>query len=155
MDLGFIFVANVKPACGRQASNAKRNHHLTSVHFIDNNTGWTVGSVGAILKTTTGGVITGVQTISSEIPTQFRLLQNYPNPFNPSTVISYQLSVSSFISLKVFDLLGREVSTLVNEKQNAGTYSVQFDGSNFSSGIYFYKFQTDNFSETKKMTLIK
>ena len=119
-----------------------------------------MGFSGTILKTTTGGVVTDIQNISSEIPTQFMLSQNYPNPFNPSTVISYtigtsQLAVSSFISLKVFDLLGREVSTLVNEKQNAGTYSVQFDGSNFSSGIYFYRLSSDNFTETKRMILLK
>ncbi|MDQ3022607.1 MAG: SBBP repeat-containing protein [Bacteroidota bacterium] len=90
-----------------------------------------------------------------EIPSEFNLEQNYPNPFNPSTNISYQLPASSFISLKVFDILGKEVATLVNQKQNAGSYSVSFDGSNLSNGIYFYKIEADNFIETKRMILIK
>ncbi len=85
----------------------------------------------------------------------FKLEQNYPNPFNPNTAISYNLSLSSFISLKVYDILGNEVATLVNEKQNPGTYTVDFDGSNYSSGIYFYKIETDNFFVTKKMIMIK
>jgi uncharacterized delta-60 repeat protein len=99
--------------------------------------------------------LTGVQTISSEIPNQYSLSQNYPNPFNPVTVIRYSLIENRFVKLKVYDILGNEVATLVNEKQNAGSYSVDFDGSKLSSGIYFYKLQTDYFSEVKRMTLLK
>ena len=80
---------------------------------------------------------------------------NYPNPFNPKTIINYQLSMFNFISLKVYDILGNEVATLVNERQNAGTYSVEWDASNYPSGVYFYKLQAGEFVETKKMTLIK
>ncbi len=87
--------------------------------------------------------------------TEFRLDQNYPNPFNPTTAINYQLSEISKVELKVFDILGKEISTLVNEIQNAGIYKVIFDASNLPSGIYFYKIQTDKFSETKKMIFIK
>ena len=83
------------------------------------------------------------------------LQQNYPNPFNPSTIIQYAINSTQFVTLKVYDILGKEVFVLVNEKQNEGSYEVDFDGSNFSSGIYFYKLQTDNFSEIKKMTLMK
>lgn len=92
-----------------------------------------------------------------EIPSQFYLSQNYPNPFNPSTVISYRLSVSSKVSLKVYDLLGREVETLVNEIQLPGSYNSQFSirNSQLSSGVYFYRLQAGDFSETKKMMLIK
>ncbi|MDQ3194197.1 MAG: immune inhibitor A [Bacteroidota bacterium] len=90
-----------------------------------------------------------------EIPTQYQLNQNFPNPFNPYTIISYQLPTVIYISLKVLDVLGNEVAILVNEKQNAGSYSVKFDGANFPSGIYYYKLVTDSFSGTKKMTLIK
>ncbi len=100
--------------------------------------------------------ITSVK-INDEIPTNFNLAQNYPNPFNPSTVISYQLSAPSKVTLKVYDLLGREVATLVNEYQLAGSYNSQFSIINYqlSSGVYFYRLQTDNFSATKKMMLIK
>ncbi|MEO8209248.1 MAG: choice-of-anchor B family protein, partial [bacterium] len=85
----------------------------------------------------------------------FRLDQNYPNPFNPVTTISYQLAVSDFVAVKVFDVLGNEVATLVNEKQSAGTHSINWDAANFSSGIYYYKISTENFSDTKKMILLK
>ncbi len=107
--------------------------------------------------------LTSVKT-NNEIPTNFNLAQNYPNPFNPSTVISYQLSAPSKVTLKVYDLLGREVATLVNEYQPSGSYNSQFSISNLpagrqasqlSSGVYFYRLQTDNFSATKKMMLIK
>ncbi|MBK7445085.1 MAG: SBBP repeat-containing protein [Ignavibacteria bacterium] len=97
----------------------------------------------------------GIRQISSGVPEQFSLSQNYPNPFNPSTKISYELRVTNYVLLKVYDVLGNEVKTLVNEKQNAGTYEVSFDASNFSSGSYFYKLVTNGFIETKKMFLIK
>jgi hypothetical protein len=85
----------------------------------------------------------------------FDLAQNFPNPFNPSTVISYQLQVTSNVTLKVYDILGREVATLVNEEKPAGNYDVQFTSNGLTSGIYFYKLKTGNYSETKKMILIR
>ena len=83
------------------------------------------------------------------------MLQNYPNPFNPSTTIKFQIPNSSFVNLKVYDVLGNEVATLVNEEKPAGTYQLSFDASNLSSGIYFYKLQAGNIVETKKMILLK
>jgi len=97
-------------------------------------------------------------------PKNFSLEQNYPNPFNPSTTISYQLPKAGNVTLKVFDVLGREVATLVDEYRNAGSYNVQFTMNNLpavrqdvqlSSGIYFYQLKTGDFVETKKMLLIK
>ncbi|HQY53306.1 MAG TPA: T9SS type A sorting domain-containing protein [Ignavibacteria bacterium] len=85
----------------------------------------------------------------------FKLYQNYPNPFNPKTVISYELRVTGFAKLKVYDVLGNEVATLVNEKQSAGSYSMEFDGSGFASGVYFYKLEAGEFAETKRMILLK
>ena len=126
-----------------------------SIYFTDSLNGWTVGENGIILKTTTGGVLTNFSNISSEIPEKFSLSQNYPNPFNPRTVISYELRVTSFAKLIVYDVLGNEVATLVNDKQSAGTYSVEFDGSGFASGVYFYKLEAGEFSETKRMVLLK
>jgi hypothetical protein len=96
-----------------------------------------------------------IQNISTETPSKYSLSQNYPNPFNPSTVVSFQLSVVSDVSLKVYDVQGREVQTLVNERLNAGTYEVKFDGSSLNSGVYFYKIVADGYSETKRMILIK
>ena len=87
----------------------------------------------------------------------YSLSQNYPNPFNPSTKINYELRNSNYVSLKVFDLLGKEVAALVNEKQNAGSYAVDFNSSEFNlpSGIYFYTLNAGEFAETRKMVLIK
>jgi len=88
-------------------------------------------------------------------PDGFKLRQNFPNPFNPETVISYELPVTGFVKLSVYDILGNEVAELVNEKQNAGSYEVKFDGSNNASGVYFYKLTAEYFSETKRMVLIR
>ena len=93
-------------------------------------------------------------------PKEFSLKQNYPNPFNPSTVIKYQLAENSFVTLKVYDVLGEEVTTLVNEFQNAGQYTVKFSAeqleqNTISSGIYFYRLETENFNSVKKMILIR
>jgi hypothetical protein len=94
-------------------------------------------------------------TTNEEIPATFQLMQNYPNPFNPSTVISWQLPVSSHVSIKVYDILGNEVATLVDEFKEAGNHSVKFNASGLSSGIYFYKLQAEAFSQTKKLLLMK
>jgi hypothetical protein len=90
-----------------------------------------------------------------ETPALYSLNQNWPNPFNPSTTISYQLSTQSHVTLKVFDVLGKEVATLVNENKKSGSYEVEFDGSKLMSGIYFYRLQTGNHIETKKLLLLK
>ena len=98
--------------------------------------------------------VTGITKVKS-LPTNFVLFQNYPNPFNPTTVISYQLPKVSNVSLKIFDVLGREVATLVNQKQSAGKYSVTFDGSRLPSGVYFYRLVAGSFVSVKKLMLIK
>lgn len=89
------------------------------------------------------------------VPAKFELSQNYPNPFNPSTIINYQLAANSFVSLKIFDVSGREVMQLVNEVKDAGYYSVNFNASKLSSGMYFYKLQSGDFTFVKKMMLVK
>lgn len=89
------------------------------------------------------------------LPSQYSLTQNYPNPFNPSTVISYQIPVNSEVRLQVFDILGRKVATLVNERKPAGSYSARFDASHLSSGMYIYRIEAESFVQTRKMMLIK
>lgn len=91
----------------------------------------------------------------SKIPNHSVLEQNYPNPFNPSTVISYQLTVNSFVTLKVYNVLGSEVKTLVDARENTGNHSVIFDGSGLAGGVYFYRLQTGNSVETKESMLLK
>ncbi len=85
----------------------------------------------------------------------FSLSQNYPNPFNPSTVIHYVLDNKQFVNLKIYNVLGREVATLINEEKPAGEYNIEFNGANLPSGIYLYQLRTGNYVETKKMTLLK
>ncbi|PJC59479.1 MAG: hypothetical protein CO025_06015, partial [Ignavibacteria bacterium CG_4_9_14_0_2_um_filter_37_13] len=89
------------------------------------------------------------------IPVNYALFQNYPNPFNPSTTIRFQLPVSNHVTLKVFDNLGKEVATLVNEKKSAGNYEVNFNSSKISSGVYFYRLTAGSFSILKKMILLR
>ena len=96
-----------------------------------------------------------IQNISSEIPKGFSFSQNYPNPFNPTTNIKFNVSKLSDVRIVVYDVMGREVQTLVNQKLQAGMYETSFDGSTLTSGVYFYKLITEGFSETKKMLLLK
>jgi hypothetical protein len=100
-------------------------------------------------------VVTSVNHTASEVPARFSLDQNYPNPFNPSTIISFGVANNAFITLKVFDALGREVSTLVSEELAAGTYSRHWDAANVASGVYFYRLQVGEFVGTKKMVLLR
>ena len=99
-------------------------------------------------------LITKVISKGSSV-TEFKLKQNFPNPFNPTTTIIYALPTDELVVLKIYDILGREVTTLVNEIKQAGTYSVSFNASNLASGIYFYTISAGNFHQTKKMLLIR
>ena len=97
----------------------------------------------------------GITPISGNIPERYSLSQNYPNPFNPSTKINFAIPKNGFVKIAVYDILGRRVSNLINQNLNAGTYSIDFNGANLNSGIYFYRIEADGFVETKKMLLIK
>lgn len=100
-------------------------------------------------------IIVGIENISEEV-SDYKLFQNYPNPFNPETNIKFSLSENSNVSVKIYDINGRLVRTLVNNvKLNPGQYSVTFEAGNLSSGVYFYKLETDIFTDTKKMILSK
>jgi len=97
----------------------------------------------------------GVNPKNLEIPKQYILKQNYPNPFNPVTKVEFALPKSGFVSVKVYDMLGKQVAVLVNEYKNAGTYAVDFNASELSSGTYFYKLEVNGFTEVKKMMVLK
>lgn len=127
---------------------------VSKLYFIDSLTGWAIGSV--ILKTTTGG-ITDLTSLSTELPARFSLHQNFPNPFNPSTKIKFEIPArgNDPVQFKVYDILGREVRTLVNENLKPGIYKVEFNASELPSGVYFYKIQAGEFTDTKKMILVK
>ncbi|MCB0729072.1 MAG: T9SS type A sorting domain-containing protein, partial [Ignavibacteriae bacterium] len=126
-----------------------------SVYFTDKNNGFIVGNFGTILKTTNGGLVF-VNINDNIISEEFSLLQNYPNPFNSSTVINYEIKIPSEVSLKLYNIEGKEIQTLVKEYHKSGSYEVKFDASKLSTGIYFYSLFADNIlKSTKKLTFIK
>lgn len=146
------------------ALNSQWNRsQLGFVVFVQNTQNKTVYQSGYISYNAL--INTDVETNNEAIPSDISLSQNYPNPFNPTTVISYQLPVSGYVTLKVYDILGREVATLVNENKQAGFYNSQFSilNSKLSSGVYFYTLRVKNssdkpgseFKQTKKMVLLK
>ena len=123
---------------------------------------WCVGSTGSstgfngkAYKTRIGNPPTGVNNIGNVVPEDYILYQNFPNPFNPVTKINYSIPKQCLVILKVIDILGKEIKTLINEVKSPGNYLVEFNGSEFSSGVYFYKIQANDFSDVKKMILIK
>jgi photosystem II stability/assembly factor-like uncharacterized protein len=142
---------------------SKTSEWMYSVYFADAENGYVAGAMGVILNTENGGNPVSVNLISSLVPDGYYLSQNYPNPFNPSTKIRYKLQIAGYTKLTLYDIMGRQVSILVNKKQSAGTYEVEFNGSGFASGVYFYKLvvspsyplASGNFSDTKRMLLIK
>ena len=126
--------------------------------IFDRNTGAVVdqGLLDAIMQAAGKGNTTSIiDKTNLNIPDKAQLEQNYPNPFNPATKIRYSLSKAGLVTLKVYDLMGEEVETLINEHKNIGIYEVSFDAANLPSGVYFYKIQADNYIETRKMLLIK
>jgi len=144
---------------GYNWTNQYSPYYVSKIFFVNSLTGWGLGANGRLLKTTTGGT-TFINNISNELPDKFYLYQNYPNPFNPSTIIRYQIKESRFVTLKVYDILGKEIATLVNEKQSQREYEVPFSINQFSSyqlpsGIYFYTLHAGDYIETKKTLLIK
>ena len=101
------------------------------------------------------GYVTAIKEVTQVIPTQYKLNQNFPNPFNPSTIISYDIPKSGLVTLKIFNVLGQEVRTLINQSQIAGTHQITFTANSLNSGIYFYSLTVDNFTQVKKMILLK
>ncbi|HET9130973.1 MAG TPA: T9SS type A sorting domain-containing protein, partial [Terriglobia bacterium] len=99
--------------------------------------------------------VVGTVTLTTDIPGAYALEQNFPNPFNPTTTISFQLPAASKVSLKIYDLLGREIQTLVNGEMNPGTHQVSFEASTLASGIYFYRLNAGMYTATRKLVLLK
>ena len=116
---------------------------LSSICFIDTLIGWASGEGGTIIHTIDGGGIVSVEN------------ENYPNPFNPSTKISWQSPLGSWQTLKVYDVLGNQIGTLVDEYKPAGKYEIEFNAGKFTSGVYFYQLKAGDIIQTKKMILVK
>ena len=136
---------------------AVTDYHFFTMHCPDPNTCYYGGWYDIMMKTSMGGILLGNENSSIIFPSDFSLSQNYPNPFNPSTKIRFSISGTSVAQtfLSVYDLLGREIATLVNEELKPGTYEVNWDASNYPSGVYFYRLTTETFYETRKMVLIR
>lgn len=118
------------------------------------------GTMEGVWRRPLSEMITGVKETNGDLPAKFSVSQNYPNPFNPTTVINYQLAASSFVTLKVYDVLGREVATLVNGRQSTGYHNANFEGRKFSSGVYLFRLEAirsdgGSFIDTKRMVLLK
>ena len=150
-DAGTIYVtSNGGMNWTTQQSNTSQI--LNEVFFISLNTGWAVGDVGTIVYY--NGAVTSIENQKGLLKS-YHLFQNYPNPFNPSTEIKFSIPQTSNLTLKVFDVMGREVTTLIDDKMEAGKHSIVFNAANLSSGVYYYTITAKNFMETKKMILLK
>jgi photosystem II stability/assembly factor-like uncharacterized protein len=125
---------------------------LTSVKFTSSTNGYALGNNKTLLKY---GFVTSMASDESGVSGSYRLFQNYPNPFNPSTTISFSLQARTFVSLKVFDVMGREVATLASEELSAGSFTRRWNAAGMPSGIYFYRLQAGAFTETKRLILLK
>ena len=112
------------------------------------------GSPDSLAVNGKGETLTNINNNPST-PLSFSLSQNYPNPFNPSTKIKYELPVASKVTIKIYDILGREVTTLVNKSQNAGRYEIEFNANNLPSGVYIYQIRANEFISARKLMLIK
>lgn len=146
---GANWVAQISPS----------TNNLWGVYFIDNLTGWAAGWHGTILHTTNGGV-TYIQKTGSDVPEGFILYQNYPNPFNPDTEIRFAVPASSGVNglnikLVIYDVAGKEISILVNGQLESGHYTIQWNGSDFPSGVYFYRLSAGEINISRKMVLAK
>ena len=125
-----------------------------SIKIISNSVAYAAGGYGVVIKTSNGDATTAINT-NTEIVKNFILKQNYPNPFNPVTKINYELRVTNYVKLQVYNVLGKKVAVLVNEKQSPGTYQVEFDAGHLVSGVYFYRLEAGDFTDVKRMVLVK
>jgi photosystem II stability/assembly factor-like uncharacterized protein len=129
--------------------------NLNSICFTDSIHGWIGSNNGKILYTDDAGGLTNLNKVSEDLPDSYLLSQNYPNPFNPSTKIKYRIKNDNFVSIKIFDALGKEIITLVNKTQKPGIYEITFEGSEYPNGIYYCRLTAGIFSETIKMIFLK
>ncbi len=145
----------------KQSKNTIDHHDGTQAVDLDNDGDLDIISIGWknaklwIFENKADGNISNINIENKEVPDGFTLNQNYPNPFNPTTTISYSLARRSLVKLEIVDALGKIVKTLINEEKSKGNYEVKFDASSLTSGLYFYRLQSDNFTKTKKLVLLK
>jgi hypothetical protein len=165
----FLYAKNGNSFVRCAVSDANGVYHLTSLpsgnlKIIVNRLGFTGDSTNVNVTASSNidsinfhlnKIYLGIKQISNIVPTEYKLFQNYPNPFNPTTNIKYQIINNGFVTLKIYDMLGKEVITLVNEKQSPGIYEILWNAAQFPSGVYFYKLLTEKYSDIKRMILLK
>lgn len=137
---------------GATYQNALLTYIADSLSGVIDSVKYPVNGQGRIIQDST---LISVNSIGENIPDRYSLAQNFPNPFNPSTMVRFDIPQAGFVTVKIYDMLGKEIAEIVNDELRAGSYEVPFDGSYFSSGMYFYRIQSGNFVETKKMMLVK
>lgn len=130
------------------------NIGFESISMVNESVGWICGEGGRVYGTMNGGT-TSVPPSDQQLPNLIVLSQNYPNPFNPNTIIKYEIPKSSMVRLSVFDMLGREVSVLVDERRDAGVHQVKFDASGLSSGVYLYKLQAGDLVQSRRLVFLR
>jgi len=133
--------------------NFPRTGSLNGLFMTSEDTCYIVGDNGAILRTTAN--VFGIRQLGNVIPEKYNLYQSYPNPFNPKVTIKFDIAENSDVKLVIYDLLGREITTLVSDKLNSGIYQIEWNASNYTSGIYFYRLKAGDYSSAKKMVLVK
>lgn len=152
-----LFLRTTNGGSNWKETDLPTSHTLYKIGFANDEIGWVLSENGSVLHTTNGGTTFIKNENSISQPNSFFLEQNYPNPFNPTTKITYQIPNTGFVQLKIYDVLGKEIATLVNEEKLAGNHVVEFrtDDLHLSSGIYFYSMRAGDFAETKKMILLR
>ncbi len=142
------------------AQQTGTTENLWGIFFRNAMSGWSVGWNGKIIHTTNGGYFTSVQQIGTSVPNEYKLYQNYPNPFNPETKIRFDISLNvksekSNVKIVIYNILGKELTVLVNEQLNPGTFEAVWNAESYPSGVYFYRLITENYAETMRMILLK
>jgi hypothetical protein len=140
-------------------SLGSRNDGLTNLNIhtltIDNNNYVYAGTDNGVWRRPLSEIVTSVENNSTTLPSEFLLSQNYPNPFNPSTTFRYSIPTQSKVEIKVFDILGNEIATLMDEEKSVGTYEVTWYAEQLQSGVYFYQLRANEYAQTRKMILLK
>jgi Secretion system C-terminal sorting domain len=140
---------------GTSSSSTSRTTSAVGQTFVGRSSGpSSVVTSGFLADSLVRGYLADVKG-RRNLPARFELLQNYPNPFNPATVISYQLPSTAFVSLTIFDMLGRELATLVHGVEEPGEHVIRWDAAGLASGVYFYRLQAGSFVETRKMMVLR
>jgi len=154
LNLGEKFLFTINEGDLWRTWETPNNETINDVKFANKRNGIAVGLRGAILKYNMD--LVNISNPSSNLPDKIQLKQNYPNPFNPETIISFSLEKTNYVSLKIYDMLGKEIKTLIDEVKKPGEYNIKFFGDNIPAGVYYYTLKSGNdFKETKKMILVK